>query len=178
MKQNYWAYVVAAVLFVLLMGQFGRNIGNQSSADTSAPSPSSRSPTNSDIRVFTSSQDSEGVTQARWDQTFLKNLESYTRERIAQKAKEYLAANGQPNASVHLESQAVYVESGNSKLAVIRIRGNDGSNQALIHGIVGSQLKRVVCVRNSPEQIPISYGPCGEKVKEVFDVNLNAPDNH
>jgi hypothetical protein len=177
MKQKYWVYFVAAVLFVLLMGQLGCDIGNQSSPGASTPSPSSRSAMNSDIRVFTSSQDSEGITQAQWDQTFLRNLESHTRERIAQKAKEYLAASGQPNASVSLESQAVYVESGNSKLAVIRIQGNDGSNQALIHGIVGNQLKRVVCVRNSSEQIPVSYGPCGEKVKEVFGVNLSASDN-
>jgi hypothetical protein len=174
MERNYWIYALGAVLFVLLMAQLGRYLGNEASQGTATPAQSGSPSTNAEVRVVVSSQDSEGVTQAQWDQKFLNNLESYTRERITQKAKELLAANGQPDATVNLESQAVYVESGNTKLAVIRIQGNDGSNQALIHGIVGNQLKRVGCVRNSTEQIPISYGPCGEKVKEVFGVSLSA----
>jgi len=175
MKQNYWTYALVAALFVLVMGQLGRFLGNHASQGTATPIRSGNPETSAEIRVITSSQDSEGITQAQWDQTFLSNLESYSRERITQLAKEYLAKNGQPNVAVVLESQAVYVESGNRKLAVIRIRGSDGSNQALIHGIVGNQLKRVLCVRNSTEQIPISYGPCGEKLKEVFGLNLNTP---
>lgn len=174
-ERNYWTYALGAALFVLLMGQLGRYLGSHTTQGTSAPIQSGSPETSAEIRVMTSAQDSEGITELQWDQKFLSNLESYSRERITHLAKQYLARNGQPNATVVLESQAVYVESDNHKLAVIRIRGSDGSNQALIHGIVGDQLKRVLCVRKSTEQIPITYGPCGEKLKEVFGLSLSTP---
>jgi hypothetical protein len=80
----------------------------------------------------------------------------------------------QPDARFDVTSEATYFESGSTKLAIIRLRWSDGSNHApianhaLIAGVVGKELKRVTCVRDSPETIPVSYGTCAEKVKEVF----------
>lgn len=105
---------------------------------------------------------------------FLKNLEAYTVERVKVKTKEYLVSQGHPNADVHFTSEATYVESGPVKLAVIRLRASEGSNQVFIAGIIGNELKRVACVRNSTETIPISYGVCAEKIKEVFGTKIGA----
>lgn len=112
------------------------------------------------------------MTQAQWDQQFLNYLESYTRGRITTLANERLAASGQPTAKAIFQSHAVYIESGKRKLAVIRIKGNDNSSHVFVHGIVDDQLKRVACSRSGPEQIPVTYGVCGDKVKEIFGVNL------
>jgi hypothetical protein len=119
------------------------------------------------IRVIASSQDAEGVTQKNLDMNFLKKLEAYTVERIRTKIREL------PNSpQIDITSEATYVESGPMKFAVIRLRGSDSSNQIFIHGIVGNELKRVACLRNSTEAIPISYGVCADKIKEVFGATI------
>lgn len=142
-----------------------QHINEREAASASKPSA------NQEIGVVVSSQDSEGVTQQNFDLNFLKNLEIYTVERVKIKTKEYLASQGYPNADVNFTSEATYVESGPMKLAVIRLRA-EGSNQVFIAGIIGKELKRVACVKNSTETIPISYGVCGEKIKEVFGVKI------
>lgn len=129
----------------------------------SAPSPV--------IRTLVSSQDAEGVTQAQMDLDFLKNLETYTVERARIKAKEHLASAGYPNASVRYTSEATYVESGRVKLALIRM-SSQGARQIFIAGIVGRELKRILCLRESEEPIPVASGACADKIREVFGVSL------
>jgi hypothetical protein len=69
-------------------------------------------------------------------------------------------------------SEAVYVESRGTKLAVIRLSPGDGSRVVYVAGIVGRELKRVACARTSLAAIPITYGPCADKIAEVFAVTL------
>ncbi len=129
----------------------------------------------SEIRVASSRGDSEGVTQDQLSPTFLRNLETYTVERIGTLAAQ--AAKDQGNAgqgAVITSSEAVYVETGGKKLAVLRLKGSDKSYQVMVAGIVGTELVRVLCVRSTPERVPISYGPCHEKIKEAFGITLSA----
>ncbi len=102
----------------------------------------------------------------------MKNLEAYTVERVKVKTKEYLVSQGYPDTEVNLNSEATYVESGPMKLAVIRLGPSGKANQVFIAGLVGSELKRVVCVTEAQQSIPISYGKCSEKIKEVFGVKI------
>lgn len=123
--------------------------------------------TNQTIRVLVASQDAEGVTQAQLNLVFLKNLEAHAVIRI----KAILKENG-VIAQPEITSEASYVESGPYKLAVIRLRSSDGSRAVFVNGIIGKELKRIACIRNSTEQIPVTLGPCGDKVKEVFGVGF------
>lgn len=129
-----------------------------------------------EIQVILASQDADGITQDRMDMVFLKNLEAWTVERFKLRAGEFFASQGRPDAPLaDITSEATYVETGPTKLAVIRLRSSAGSSQVFglfVTGVVGTQLKRVACVRNSPGTIPLSYGPCGEKVTEVFGAKL------
>jgi hypothetical protein len=105
------------------------------------------------------------------DLTFLKNLEAWTSEGVRIRTQEYLASIGQPDVPVDITSEATYVEQGHVKLAVVRLRMT-GVRQVFIAGIVRDQLRRVGCVGESEENIPISYGPCGEKIEEIFGVKI------
>jgi hypothetical protein len=170
MKQFNWKYLVLIVLAILLLKPISNYLG-KTAAQHANERESSNSPphiVNNEIRIVVSSQDAAGVTQQNFDISFLKNLEAYTVERVKLKAKEYLVSQGHPNAPLDIVSEATYVTSGTTKLAVIRLRGADGSNNVFIAGIINNELKRVACVRNSLETIPITYGVCGEKIKEVF----------
>lgn len=174
MKQWNWKYIILFLLAIPVVNYFAGYLGKSAAQHVnerevaSAPQPLS----NQEIRVVVASQNSDGATQQNFDSNFLKNLEAYTVERVKIRTKEYLASQGYPNSDVQFTSEATYVESGPRKLAVIRLRASEGSNQVLIAGIVENELKRVTCVRNSTEMIPISYGECGQKINEVFGVKI------
>ena len=176
MKQWNWKHIILFILAIPVVNHLAGYLGKSAAQHVnereaaSAPRPS----TNQEIRVVVSSQDSEGATQQNFDLNFLKNLEAYTVERVKLKTKEYLASQGYSNTNVDFTSEATYVESGSMKLAVIRLRASEGSNQVFIAGIIGNEFKRVACVRNSTETIPISYGVCADKIKEVFGVKIGA----
>lgn len=140
----------------------------RAAATTPAPSQSPKT----ELRVVASSQDAEGVTQDQLDLTFLKNFEAYTVERVKVRANEYLASIGLPPSDVAMESEATYVDAGARRLVVIRLRG-EGIRQVYIAGIVGPELRRVVCLRESEENIPVTYGACGEKIEEVFGAKID-----
>lgn len=127
-----------------------------------------------EIKVGVSRQDSMGKTQQDLDQNFISNLETYTVDRVKVKAREYLASIGKSDEKINLTSSAVYVEYGTLKLAVIKINSTDGSNQVWVTGIRDREIIRIVCVRNSVNPIPISYGKCGEKIEEVFGKRIGS----
>lgn len=169
MKQFDWKYLVLFVLAIPVVNQLASYFGTSAAQHVNEREAASRPVQAADqsIRVIASSQDAESVTQKNLDMAFLKNLEAYTVERIRTKIREL------PNSpQIDITSEATYVESGPMKFAVIRLRGSDNSNQVLIHGIVGNELKRVACLRNSTEAIPISYGVCADKIKEVFGTKI------
>lgn len=180
MKQWNWKHIILFLLAIPVVNQGAGYLGKRAAQHVNKREAASalQPSTNQEIRVTVSSQDSEGVTQQNFDLNFLKNLETYTVEGVKVKTKEYLVSQGYPNAdvnNVNLTSEATYVESGPMKLAVIRLRaskGSEGSNQVLIVGTIGNELKQIVCVRNSTETIPISCGVCAEKIKEVFGVKI------
>lgn len=129
------------------------------------------------IDVVASVQDAQGATQQDFDLDFLKALEAYTLERYRAKSKEvveYRRSQGEQIDDVDFESEAIYVESGKMKLAVIRFDATEGSNTVVIVGIVGNELRRIACSRNSTERVPLSYGNCAEKIHEVFGVRIGA----
>lgn len=171
MKQFDWKYLVLFVLAIPIVNQLASYFGTSAAQHVnekealSAPAQAA----GQDIRVIVSSQDAEGVTQKNLDINFLKNLEAYTVERVRAKIREL------PNSpQIDITSEATYVESGPMKFAVIRLRGSDSSNQVFVLGIMDKELKRVACLRNSTETIPISYGVCAERIKEVFGTKIGA----
>lgn len=174
MKPWNWKHIIIFILAIPVINQIGSYLGRSNAQRVnereavSAPNSSA----NQEIRITVSSQDSEGITQQDLDLNALKNLEAYTVERVRIRTKEYLASQGYTNADVDFASEATYVESGSIKLAVIRLRASEGSNQVFVSGIIGNELKRIACARNSTETIPISYGACAEKIYDVFGVRI------
>ncbi|BCO31170.1 hypothetical protein TspCOW1_12730 [Thiohalobacter sp. COW1] len=176
MKDWNWKHVVLFILAIPVVNYMAGYLGKSASqhvnererATLSSPSPYQ------EIRVVVTSQNSQGVTQHDFDLNFLHNLEAYAVERAKQKTKEYLASEGYPNTNIDFSSEAIYVESGSVKLAVVRLRASEGVNQVLIVGIIDNELKRISCLRSSIEAIPISYGVCADKIKEVFGVKIGA----
>lgn len=172
-KQWNWKYILLLILAIPVAKHLGSYIGE--GAAKLRPISTQDASHDRGVRVLVASQDAEGVTQRDLDLEALKNLEVYSVKQSEKKTKEYLAVQGYPDAVVSFTSGATYVESGSMKLAVIRIRGSVASNEMYgveIYGIVGNEFKRILCIRESAEAIPISYGVCADKIQEVFGVRI------
>lgn len=118
-------------------------------------------------------QSAQGVREEDLDLAGLKNLETWTVNTIIKKSKNrYVELGYDPNTfNPKMDVNSVYVTVSGKKLAVIKINTNSARFVTII-GIKGEELHRVACVRESNHDIPIWYGECGNKIKEVFGVNM------
>lgn len=174
MKGWNWKHFLLLLLAIPIVGSLagylGRSTARQVNKRDTVADITLTKPT--DIQVVVSVQDAEGVTQADLNMTFLKNLETYTVERVTKKTRDGMVANGYQGPDVSFDSEALYVEPGAMKLAVIRLSGTDGSRATFISGIVGKELRRVACVGMADENIPITYGACADKVNDTFGIEI------
>lgn len=168
MKNTNWAAILLLIAAIPVVNFVAAQLSVRGDPREAVPT---QLPAPSQIRIVVSSQDAEGITQEQMNLDFLKNLETYTVERVKVKAREYLASVGQTNAIIDIASEATYVEAGPVKLAIVRLK-DAGSRQVFIAGIVGKELKRVACIRESVEAIPVSYGLCGDKIRDVFGAKI------
>lgn len=127
-----------------------------------------------EILTMSAAEESGGTTQADLDIPVLKMLERRSVEMLESKMRSYLAVQGQSAQLPKLHAESHYVESGGTKLAVVRIRSPKILHQVFVYGIKGDSFLRVACARTSnfEQAIPLFYGPCGDKLREVFGVSL------
>jgi hypothetical protein len=144
------------------------------SGQTSALAQQATSGKQESILAMSAIEDAGGTTQAELDLPVLRMLERRSVELLERKMRDYLRSQGQSDQMPKLQAESHYVEKGGMKLAVIRIRSAKTVNQVFIYGIKSSSFLRVACVRtaNFEQSIPLFYGPCGEKVREVFGVSI------
>jgi hypothetical protein len=131
---------------------------------------------NSEVIVYFGSEDAEGITQVDFNLELLQAIELKTKNKIKEKAEAYLNSQGFKGQKIDFQSSSVYVQIQNMKLAVVRVVSS-GSNQVHIFGIRGKELLRVACVTQSSTTIPLSYGKCGEKIKDVYKVDIAKGSN-
>jgi hypothetical protein len=122
-----------------------------------------------EIIVISSSETADGYTQKDMDPRFLKVIEDATVNSVKEKTFKHLNRRGLKNPKINILSESIYFEQDNKKLAVIRLY-IETSNQVWIYGFKGKELIRIACVRQTSEKIPLSYGKCGEKIREVFGI--------
>ncbi len=132
--------------------------------------------TEPEIMVLTSTEDAEGATQADFSTPLLKALEKRTVQQLETKTRDWLKANGHSTPLPKFESQSHYVEAQGTKLAIVRVSVPKAVNQVFAFGIKGDTFVRVGCARtrNFDQAIPLFYGPCGERIREVFGVSIGA----
>lgn len=125
------------------------------------------------IMALSATEDAEGGTQADLSLPMLKAIEKRTVDLFTAKTKAALKAQGQSTGPPPLQVASHYVEIKGRKLAVIKISAPRQINQVFLYGVVGKEFRRVACIRTSDVDlsIPLFYGTCGEKVKEVFGVS-------
>lgn len=122
-----------------------------------------------DIVVASASQDAGGITEAVMDQALLLALEKHAVDGITRKVSAALVAQGVKAQFPALKASSTYTTIGGKKLAIVKLL-NEYANQVVIHGIVGPEFRRVICIRTRdfPIDIPVFYGTCGDAVRATF----------
>jgi hypothetical protein len=125
------------------------------------------------VAVIVSRQDAERKTQRDMTYTFLSRLEDVILSGIKDKLSVRFKARGESVPELEWKSESHFIESNNIKLAIIRVFSGELSNSASIVGFKDDELIRVLCVVDGNLHVEVSVGPCGNKVQEVFDVDLS-----
>ena len=140
-----------------------------------ATSAAAQSP---NIVASSSNQPSDGITKMEMDQGFLYRYQEYAKEIFLDKLGQRIEAMGKRlPANFELPAESFYITTDSQKLAATRFNVSGISNSIELLGIVGDKIYRVGCVHQSKEKVPLSYGPCADKIKEVFGVDLNSGFN-
>ena len=136
--------------------------------------PVAQQPSMKPVMAFTTTQSSEGVTEADLDQSVLKNLETWIVETMLQKGRNKFAEMGYnpKDFKPKVSANSVYVNAGGKKLAVIKVNMDESMRSVTILGIKGSEMLRVSCIRASNQDIPVWSGECGNEVKKAFGVSI------
>lgn len=65
------------------------------------------------------------------------------------------------------------IEAGGRRFGVVRIRTQGFMPVATIVGLDGADFVRVHCVSRTLQDVAITYGPCGEKIRETFGTSID-----
>ncbi|MBA3576065.1 MAG: hypothetical protein H0W39_00410 [Sphingomonas sp.] len=163
-----WVLAIAGMILVIPVAQFlGRTTAERANASDAARNPAV--PSFAETEAIVSRQPSEGITEADFDQELLANLEAWTLERTAANAEKYWDAASVPQSLRQISGESVLVERYGHRLAVVRIRTGNTTPTAMIAGIDGQELVRIVCVDRSGANVSIAAGPCDAKIRQVFN---------
>jgi hypothetical protein len=123
----------------------------------------------SEVIAVTTSENSNGNTEASMNNAALKFLEKSVVEGVTKKTMAALSGRGFTEKFPPFLSTAGYVSIGGKKLAIVKLR-NKYANQVVVHGFVGQEFRRVFCAKtkNMQEDVPVFYGNCGETVRSTF----------
>lgn len=141
------------------------------SHDTRPISVQSSSTSDDEVRVRVDIRSSNGITQDDMDTEFLGNFERAMAAEMKQTVQRSLEQAGHSAEDIDISSEAFYTYADSIKLLVLRIQLS-GVHQTMVTGIIGDEQRVITCVAPSRDTIPITYGKCGERIKEVFGAEI------
>lgn len=146
----------------------------ESASIQKSSAPVAHHPSIKPVMAFTTTQRSEGLTEANLDQSWLKNLETWIVETMLQKGRNKFAEMGYnpKDYKPKVSANSVFVNTGGKKLAVIKVNMDESMRLVTIISIQGSEILRVNCVRASNQDISVWSGECGNEIKKAFGVTI------
>lgn len=164
-----WFLLVAAA--VLLIGNLSATYFEQRDRGATPPATAATK-SSAEMQVLSSTQSSDGATEADLTPQFANALEKHGVSRIAStlEATAKQAGVSMPPAQIHSESTVV--QSQGKKLVIVRYEIGSTARAVEVIGISGANAYRVMCTREALDAIPLTTGPCAQKVKEVHGVSI------
>ncbi len=166
-----WKRFFAVVVALLLLGNLANNYYERRDRLASEPPSTVRSAI-PELRVMSSSQSADGVSDADITPQFADALGKYGEGRLAMKFEAMDKQAGISAPSPQIRSESTVVKAQGKSLAIIRYEINGAGRAVDIVGISGKNLDRVMCTRGNLDEILIATGPCAQKIQEVHGVKI------
>lgn len=166
-----WKKFLFVVVAFLLIGNLLANYFRQRDREASSPASAS-TPVSTQLRVLSSTQSADGVSESDLTPQLASALEKHGAGRIAAKLEALAKQAGAPAIPPQIQSESVIVQTQKKKLAIIRYEINRTARAVEVIGISGADLNRVMCTRDTFEEILLTTGPCAEKIREVHGVRI------
>ena len=158
------------VVFVLIVGTA---IVDYLVLKKGAGRPGSLEPSNKqELRTIVTSQSADGVTDDQLTQEVAVAWERYAADRIASKTTAIAKERDIKGSIPSIKSESVVIQTKNRRLIVVRMLINETARSVEILGIQGETLLRVMCVRESLDEILLTTGSCADQIHETFGVRL------
>ena len=127
-----------------------------------------------ELRVLSSSQSSDGVSEGDLTPQLADQMAKYGASRLASKFEEIYRQSGTLSSAPKILSDATVVKVQEKTLIIVRYDINASAKAVEIFGVSGLNLDRVMCTRESLDDILITSGPCAQKILEIHGVTLNS----
>lgn len=167
---NWKKFAVTAVVVLVVANLAGNFLGRTVSEREAASSTTAT--VSPPLRVVASSQSSDGAKPEDISPQLAEALANHVSERLKTKLEAQAKQAGQRFSPPTIRSESTVVDVQGKKLIVNRYEINSASRIVEILSITGPTLHRVMCTRDSLDEILVASGPCGEKVLEVHGVKL------
>ena len=119
---------------------------------------------------MSSSQSSEGVTATQLTPQLAAKLEEYGASGIAAKLAALAKQTGASYSTPRITTESTVIQTRGKTLIVVRYQIGAAARAVEAIGISGPNLQRVMCTRDSLDEILLTVGPCAEKTQEVHGV--------
>jgi len=158
----------ALIAIVALVG--AKLVGTYMGRAATVQSPSAPTPL---LHVTASTQTADGVTDSDLSPQVAQALERYGVSRISANL-EAMAKQSGVQSPMPVSSGSVVIDTQGKHLVVIRYEIGSSARAVEIVGIAGPDLKRVMCTRDTLEEILLTSGPCADKIREVHGVKIGS----
>jgi hypothetical protein len=169
-----FCFPLIALLFItpFYFKDFGKNRPTMSPSKGARPVPTI--PIINNPIVVSTRQSAGGAKDSDFNQESLAQMEQWAVGTIIKRAKKSFLEFGQDpqDFKPKVTSNSTCVNMEGKRFVVIRVTMNDNIQAVMIIGIIGTELRRVTCIQERSDGIPLFQGEFGRKIKEEFDLNV------
>lgn len=166
-----WKKFLLAAAAILIIGNLSTTYFQQSDRAAS-PQPNPATGPTAELRVLSSTQSADGLTEADLTPQLASALEKHGASRISAKLDAMAKQGGTSLPPPQILTESTVVQAQGKKLVIIRYEINATARAVEIVGISGANADRVMCTREALDEILLTVGPCAQKVKEVHGVGI------
>lgn len=139
---------------------------------TSTSKPAIPAAPSTELLVLSSTQSADGVAESDLTPQLASAWEKHGAGRIAAKLEAMAKQAGVSLPPPQIKSESTVVEAQGKRLAIIRYEINATARAIEVIGISGPNLDRVMCTRETLDEIFLTIGPCAQKVKTVHGFSI------
>lgn len=168
-----WKRFALAAIAIIVIGNLANKYFDRRD-QLATEQPQSIQATNPELRILASSQSADGVEDTDFTPQLADEMAKYGVGRLTSKMEAIHNKAGGKFPPPQIWANATVVNANGKTLVIVRYEINAAAKAVEVLGVSGPNLDRVMCTRESMEEILITSGPCAQKLLEIHGVRLGS----